>query len=76
MPRITVEIEWDAPDDPLWLNADNIAIALHAYCTNTRFKVRQPAPTAPDRSIGAQLFDSMVKNLREFRQMVLKSRGR
>ena len=33
-------------------------------------------PAEPDRSIGAQLFDSMVKNLREFRQMVLKSRGR
>ena len=39
MPRIIVQIEWDTPDEPLWLNADNVAIALHSYCKNTKFKV-------------------------------------
>jgi hypothetical protein len=39
MPRIIVQIEWDTPDQPLWLNADNVAIALHSYCKNTKFKV-------------------------------------
>lgn len=40
MPKIVVEIEWDWPDEPFWLNADNVAIALHAYCKNTRFVVK------------------------------------
>ena len=42
MPKIVVEIEWDVPDEPFWLNADNVALALHAYCENTRFTVREP----------------------------------
>ena len=29
-----------------------------------------------DRSIGFQFFDSMVRNVRELRQAILKSRGR
>ena len=37
--KITVEIEWETPDDPNWLNADNVSIALHAYCPNTKFHV-------------------------------------
>lgn len=41
MPKIVVEIEWDTPDEPSWLNADNVALALHAYCPNTKFQVRQ-----------------------------------
>ena len=41
MPKIAVEIEWDWPDGPSWLNADNVAVALHAYCKNTKFVVRE-----------------------------------
>lgn len=43
MPKIVVEIEWDWPEDENWLNADNIALALHSYCGSTRFRV-QPVP--------------------------------
>lgn len=43
MPKIIVEIVWDAPREPFWLNADNVALALHAYCENTKFVVREPA---------------------------------
>lgn len=32
MPKIVVEIEWDWPDELHWLNADNVAEALHAFC--------------------------------------------
>ena len=39
MPKIDVSIEWDEPDEVFWLNADNVAIALHAHCPNTRFQV-------------------------------------
>jgi len=39
VPSIVVVIEWDKPDEPFWLNADNVAIALHAYCENTKFQV-------------------------------------
>ena len=39
--KTIVEIEWDEPQLQEWLCADNIAIALHAYCTNTKFKVRE-----------------------------------
>jgi len=48
MPSIVVEIEWDIPDEQFWLNADSVALALHAYCRNTRFAVRQLHPTTPD----------------------------
>ena len=43
MPEIVVKIEWDTPTNRMWLNPDNIAIALHAYCTNTRFVVTEAA---------------------------------
>ena len=43
MPKITVSIEWDTPDDPFWLNPDNVSLALHAYCKNTHFVVRDAA---------------------------------
>jgi len=31
MPKIIVEIEWNAPVVDDWLNADNIAVALNSY---------------------------------------------
>jgi len=40
MPKISVVIEYDSPNDPLWLNPDSVALALHAYCENTKFKVK------------------------------------
>ena len=39
MPKIAVEIEYNTPDDPLWLNPDNVSLCLHAYCKNTKFSV-------------------------------------
>jgi len=39
MPKIIVEIEYDSPDDPYWLNPDNVHLCLQAYCKNTRFNV-------------------------------------
>lgn len=41
MPKLKVEISWDKPDEQQWLNPDNIAIALHAYCKNTKFEVKE-----------------------------------
>ena len=41
MNKITVEIEWDWPDELFWLNADTVASALHAHCKNTRFVVEE-----------------------------------
>lgn len=38
---ICVEIEWDSPEEPLWLCPENIKIALSAYCPNTKFEVRE-----------------------------------
>ena len=49
MPKIAVEIEWDWPDESFWLNADNVALALHAYCKNTKFVVRD-VKTSPDEN--------------------------
>lgn len=39
MQEITVTIKWDKPDEPYWLNADNIKTALSSYCKNTSFEV-------------------------------------
>ena len=39
MPSKVVLISWDMPDDKGWLVEDNIALALHAYCPNTEFRV-------------------------------------
>lgn len=54
MPKTVVEIEWDYPDEQYWLNADNIEIALSAYCKSTAFSVvelvtedEQPKPFLP-----------------------------
>ena len=55
MPKIRVEIEWDWPDEEFWLNADNIAIALHQVCTKTNFKVTEldspPTETPCDHTV-------------------------
>lgn len=48
MPKIVVEIDWGWPDEPFWLNADNVALALHAYCINTKFQVHQVNTAALD----------------------------
>lgn len=37
--KIKVEIEWDKPTTPGWLNPYNIKLALESYCKNTKFKV-------------------------------------
>jgi hypothetical protein len=58
MPRITVEIEWDWPEDSFWLNADNVAVALHAYCPNSGFVVREVTETAV-------LHDAIVRAMAE-----------
>jgi hypothetical protein len=34
-----VKITWDQPEEQNWLCADNIKIALSAYCKNTKFDV-------------------------------------
>jgi hypothetical protein len=39
--NITVKIEWDYPEEKHWLNADNVSLALHAYCANSKFKVTE-----------------------------------
>ena len=39
MPSKLVLITWDMPDNKEWLAEDNIAIALHAYCPNTKFRI-------------------------------------
>ena len=39
--KTTVEIEWDVPEEQLWLCVDNIAIALSLHCKNTKFKVKE-----------------------------------
>ena len=39
MQQKIVLIQWDEPDDKNWLAEDNIALALHAYCKNTKFNV-------------------------------------
>lgn len=41
MPSIVVEISWDQPKERFWLNAGNVSLALHAYCKNTRFEVKE-----------------------------------
>lgn len=39
--EVTVKIKWDSPDDENWLNPDNVAVVLHAYCENTKFEVTE-----------------------------------
>jgi hypothetical protein len=42
-----VKITWDEPQIKEWLCADNIKIALSAYCKNTIFEVNDIEPTMP-----------------------------
>ena len=37
--KTIVKIEWDKPKEQQWLCADNIKLALSAYCKNTKFNV-------------------------------------
>lgn len=46
MPCLTVKIVYDGPTDPYWMNEDNVAICLHAYCKNTKFEVTTIEPWA------------------------------
>ena len=39
MPKITVEINYDWPDDPYWLNPDNVKYCLEKTCSKTHFAV-------------------------------------
>ena len=39
MPTIQIMINYDKPDDPYWLNPDNVKLCLEKYCQNTKFKV-------------------------------------
>ena len=75
MPKIVVGIEWDEPNEPFWLNPDNVAVALHAYCKNTRFNVTydQSAaqwactcerPWLPIGGAGCETCDGWVKSSR------------
>lgn len=54
MPKITVEIEWNAPVVDNWLNADNIAVALNSYFDhskcNTKVVVREVQEEAESES--------------------------
>lgn len=59
MPQITVTIEWDKPNEPFWLNPDNVCLALNAYCANTHFIVRNAEIT---KERGDQL--GLARNLR------------
>jgi len=40
MPKIIVEIEYDEPKDPYWLNPENVDYCLRKVCTKTEFKVK------------------------------------
>jgi len=40
MPKIIVEIKYDQPDDPYWMNPDNVSLCLQQVCTNTKFEVK------------------------------------
>jgi len=42
--KVVVEITWDKPEEQAWLCADNVAVALHTACKNTKFQVREVDP--------------------------------
>ena len=39
MPTLVVEITYDEPTDPYWMNPDNVKLCLENECTNTKFQV-------------------------------------
>ena len=49
--KTTVTIEWDKPQEQAWLCPENIAIALHAYCKNTEFKVTESLSQPTDAKV-------------------------
>jgi hypothetical protein len=65
VPKIAVVIEYDTPDDPLWLNPDNVALCLHAYCQNTKFSVSWAAPDTKEQNghIAQQPMDAIAERL-------------
>ena len=44
MPSLTVKIVCDGPEEPNWLNACIVELALHTYCENTKFAVDEVVP--------------------------------
>jgi len=65
MPKIIVEIEYDQPDDPYWMNPDNLAICLNAYCGNSDFKVKWAEngdPWRKEKKVGNRSHESFVLN--------------
>ncbi len=57
MPKIIVEIEYDQPDDPYWMNPDNVAICLNSHCVNSNFKVKWAENGDPWRKAQSDLLD-------------------
>ena len=39
MPKLVMVIEYDQPDDPYWMNPDNLALVLNANTGITGLKV-------------------------------------
>lgn len=39
MPTLVVEIEYDEPTDPYWMNPDSIKFCLEEVCKNSKFEV-------------------------------------
>ncbi len=66
--KTTVEISWDKPKEQGWLCPENIALALHAYCKNTKFKVREIVKLKQD-----ELREILIKTLKEFKQNEIKA---
>ena len=51
MPKITVEINYDWPDDPYWLNPENVKYCLEKECSATNFAVNWAESGDPWRPI-------------------------
>ncbi len=59
--KTIVEITWDKPKEQGWLCPDNISLALHAYCKNTKFKVGevgQDLSLLPKRGISKKMIEA------------------
>lgn len=57
-----VKITWDEPQMKEWLCADNIKIALSAYCKNTKFEVKDINLTMPSDE---KILKLTLKNAKE-----------
>lgn len=51
MPKITVEIEWNAPNVDDWLNANNVAIALNSYFDHSPCATKVVVTTVPTEQL-------------------------